>query len=120
MPENAVKQHYDEQSYESYFTENMMWRMVFGLLFWEELFCINDSQLFNNFERKPVNLLANKFYEDSKFTIKPKLKKFQNKKVLFRHLLNTFIKFYGKPNSIFLWKNCELDKIKHRIYNSSL
>lgn len=55
-PERAAQRYYEAQGYEVYFTENRLWRPLFGFLFWEELYCSEHAALHNSFEKVPSNL----------------------------------------------------------------
>lgn len=61
-PEEGIRAHFKNMGFETYFTENELWNSLFGLQFWDELFESDKSQIFNPFERSPVDLVSDDFY----------------------------------------------------------
>lgn len=111
-PERAAKRFYAKQDIEAYRTENALWRMLFGLLFWDELFGNAASGLHNGFERVPACLKSGQFYALFQSKIDAKLRRLEHPQALYLVLLKTFCAHHGTPNGIFRWKRKTLDKIQ--------
>src|SRR5690606_4679539 len=88
-PETGVKEHYLELGHAVHFTENHIWTGLFGLLFWDELFVSEKAAIFNPFERSPLDLANNCFYEKHKIQIENKLKSLGDLKAIRLELLKT-------------------------------
>ncbi len=110
LPEYAAKRCFEREGFEVYRSENGVWRMLFGLLFWDELFG-KQATLHNAFDRRPSNLKNGSFYTDFKRKIEIKLTRLSNQKPAQLALLKTFTSAYGKPNGIFMWSREEFDQV---------
>ncbi len=110
LPEYATKRYYERKGFEVFRSENTVWRMLFGLLFWEELYGKNSAH-HNAFQRRPSNLKNGRFYIDFKQNIEKKLAHLGNKKGIQLLLLKTFSSQYGKPNGIFMWSQEGFDMV---------
>jgi len=110
LPEYAAKRSFERDGFEVYRSENGVWRMLFGLLFWDELFG-KRATLHNVFDRRPSNLKNGTFYTDFKGKIEDKLAQLSNQKHAQLALLKTFSSAYGKPNGIFMWSRETFDQV---------
>ena len=110
LPEYAAKRYFEREGFEVYRSENGVWRMLFGLLFWDELFG-KQATLHNAFDRRPSNLKNGTFYTDFKAKIEDKLVRLSQQKTTQLALLKTFSSAYGKPNGIFMWSREEFDQV---------
>ncbi len=111
-PERAAARYYRAQGFDVYRTENAPWKMLFGLLFWEELFVSETSVLHNSFERLPANLKAGTFYDDNLAKIEARLSGLSNAQKTWLHVLKAATQRHGTPNGIFRWNSRTLDKVK--------
>lgn len=111
-PERAVARHYQAGGDTVYRTENAPWKMLFGLLFWQELYASETSVLHNSFERLPANLKTGTFYDDNAAAIETKLTTLENKPKTLLHILKVTTRHHGTPNGIFMWRPRTLDKVK--------
>ena len=102
-PEYAIKMHFEALDYEVYRSENAPWRMLFGLLFWDELFLDPDASLHNAFDRLPISLKTGDFYRTYENKIEAKLGYLSHIKETQLSLLKTMTRHYGTPNGIFRW-----------------
>ena len=110
-PEDAVLRSYQEQGYEVFRTENSLWRMTFGLLFWDILYGA-DAPLFSSFDRTPASLRTGSFYEDNKDAIERRLADLSSPALSQLRLLKAFTRHYGTPNGIFLWSHSEFESVQ--------
>ena len=111
-PERAAARHYQSAGFTVYRTENAPWRMLFGLIFWDELYASETSVLHNSFERLPANLKAGTFYDDNSSLIETKLSDLSDKAKTLLNILKVTTRHHGTPNGIFKWRSRTIDKVK--------
>jgi len=111
-PERAAQRYYAAQGYDVYFTENGLWRTLFGLLFWEELYCSEKASLHSSFEKTPASLKKGTFYELFKTQIEAKLKALETSSNIYIQILKTVSRHHGTPNGIFRWSGKSIELIK--------
>ncbi|MCV2883367.1 exonuclease domain-containing protein [Aestuariibacter sp. AA17] len=101
--ETGVKKYYQQRGSEAYKTENRLWRTLFGLTFWQELFELDETALANEFDRRPRALVQRYFYDRYQQEIERKLALLHNIEAFRFHLTKTASTHYGKSNGIFNW-----------------
>ena len=111
-PERAAARHYRSQGFDVYRTENAPWKMLFGLLFWNELYASETSVLHNSFERLPANLKTGTFYADNQTAIEKRLSGLTETPKTWLYILKSATQHHGTPNGIFRWNSRTLDKVK--------
>ena len=102
-PEQAVKNHFASQGFEVFLTENTVWRMLFGLLFWNELFGGDNADVFSPFDRTPRALKDGSFYPRYEEQIEDRLSRLKDLTSTRTTLLKIFTQKHGTPNGIFPW-----------------
>lgn len=110
-PERAAQRHYEGCGDIVFFTENAIWKTLFGLLFWEELFLSDGAGLHSSFERIPTSLRTGQFYNLFTQKIEAKLAGLGETKQLKLTLLKTISRHHGTPNGIFRWSRSGIDKL---------
>ncbi len=103
-PERAVVEHFERLGYTAYRTENLVWRTLFGLLFWDELFVSGDASLHSPFEFLPASLANGRFYDQNQDSIEKKLALLHESAAAKRELLRISTRYYGTPNGVFRWR----------------
>ena len=103
-PERAVIEHFESIGDAAYRTENLLWRTLFGLLFWEELFVDGDSTLHSPFEFLPASLANGTFLDSKSEQIDTKLALLREGRPVRQHLLKVSTRYYGTPNGVFRWR----------------
>ena len=103
-PERAILEYFELQDVAAYRTENLLWRTLFGLLFWDELFVDQDAGLHSPFEFLPSSLVSGAFGRDRENEIGAKLDLLNDTNALKRRLLKTGTTHYGTPNGVFRWR----------------
>ncbi|TQV77678.1 hypothetical protein FKG95_19120 [Denitrobaculum tricleocarpae] len=103
-PERGAADYFRRQGYEVFQSENSVWRALFGMLFWEEIYCEAGASLHNAFERLPQSLKSGGFYEAFRERIEAKLARLQNPASALQTLLSSLSTNYGTPNGIFRWR----------------
>ncbi|MDK2595451.1 exonuclease domain-containing protein [Pseudoalteromonas obscura] len=86
--EQGLIEHYGRSNVRAYHCENMLWRALFCLSFWHELFEDERNAFSNEFEHTPKCLKDNSFYSVFEAEIEQRLTTFVDN----NHLLNWLIK----------------------------
>lgn len=107
--ENGVKAHYQKQGKQVFRTENRLWRALFGLVFWDELFESQGSSLVTEFDYKPPAISQNNFYNTSEQAIETRLYRMTSSKAVFMQLSKVMLEKYGSANGIFRWHRSLLE-----------
>jgi DNA polymerase-3 subunit epsilon len=110
-PELAVVDHFAARGLTAYRTENLVWRTLFGLLFWDELFVNGDSSLHSPFEFLPSSLQDDTFYERNAERIELQLALLHDPTAAKHRLLKTCTEHYGTPNGVFRWRESMNDAV---------
>ena len=110
--EAAAKRYYEARGLTVYRSENTIWRMLFGLLFWEELYGKDAVSLYNSFERLPAILKSGEFYLDFKDRIEARLTCLHTPREALIRLLKTISQHHNTPNGIFRWNGRTVEKVK--------
>lgn len=103
-PERGAAEVFRRQGYEVFYSENAVWRALFGMLFWEEIYCEEAAAIHNAFERLPQSLKSGGFYEAFQDRIEAKLALLKDPAVALQTLLGSLTANYGTPNGIFRWR----------------
>ena len=111
-PERAAQRYYEARGFEVYFTENRLWKTLFGLLFWEDLYCSEDAALHSSFEKTPASLTSGAFYDLFKTQIEAKLTALEANSNIYIQILKTVSRYHGTPNGIFRWSGQSIELIK--------
>ena len=104
QPERAAMYHFQERGLICYRTENVPWRNLFGLLFWDELYQGSSPR------HIPQSLKLGEFYALNTDKIEAKLKDLDTPHLVMLQLLKTLTKHFGTHQSIIHWRS--LDRIQ--------
>ena len=111
FPERAVVEHLESTGLVAFRTENLLWRTLFGMLLWDELFVDGDSSLHSPFEFLPASIANGTFYESHKERIEAKLALLRNPGAAKKQLLRISTRYYGTPNGVFRWRRSVNDAV---------
>jgi DNA polymerase-3 subunit epsilon len=92
-----------------FYTENLLWHTLFGLLFWDELF--ERSQLPSGFDWVPQCLKDRSFRRLFAPSIDEKLEAIGSGRAL-PTLLRTVAQHWGRPNGIFAWDDVQVEALR--------
>ena len=106
QPERAAMHHFQEQGLTCFRTENIPWRNLFGLLFWDELYGQTSPRNF------PKNLKTDAFYALNQSKIEQKLEDLDAPHLVIIQLLKTLTKHFGTHQSIIHWRSRSLDRLQ--------
>ena len=109
-PERAMKQRLETQGFEVRWTENRLWKMLFGLLFWDEIYD-PSAAIHNAFERRPRSLSDGTFYTRFEERIEAKLARL-NAPERMVGLMKTVSAQHRELNGIFQWHGRTLDAVR--------
>jgi DNA polymerase III subunit epsilon len=108
-PEAGVAGVMRRRGYRVFFAENTLWRTLFGLLFWDELF--ESGQLHSSFDWLPYCLKDRSFARLFDVRIGDKLEPVRSGNAL-ALLLRTIAARWGRPNGIFAWDHVDVDALR--------
>jgi len=110
--ERGVVAHYKQKGIAAYRTENTLWRSLFGLMFWQELFEIPGLGLATQFDFMPNCLKQNNFYALADDQIEAKLSQFDEAVQCMSILVKNAAQYHGKGQGIFHWRNDLLESLQ--------
>lgn len=116
--ERGVLAHYARHGIAGWRTENRLWRSLFGLLFWQQLY--EEDTLVTEFDRRPLSLKQNNFYAKFESSIEALLSRLNSKEKLRLHIHKMATQHYGKVNSLFMWSSRLLEPIDALICHGAL
>ncbi len=109
--ERGVVARYEQNGWQAFRTENEIWRCLFGLYFWHEIFELEGLGLTNEFDHVPASLKTNQFYESAPEQIEQRLASTTSKNKLIQQLTQAALKHYGQGNIIFRWRKNILERL---------
>ena len=110
-PERAAILHFARMGHAAFRAENTLWRTLFGLLFWDELFDSNSAALHSPFEAMPASLKDGTFYACFTDAIERKLARLADVEQTKRRVLKTSTRHFGTSNGIFRWRRAMLETV---------
>ncbi|MFQ3251571.1 MAG: DNA polymerase-3 subunit epsilon [Glaciecola sp.] len=118
--EKGVVAYSEQRNCQAFRTENELWRALFGLYFWHEIFELEGLGLTNEFDHVPVSLRTNQFYELAAEQIDGRLASTASKAKLIQQLSINAAKYYGHSNIVFRWRKNILERLTLLIQHSEL
>ena len=113
QPERATLRHFKAKGIEAYRTENVPWRTLFGLLFWDLLHKDGPSP-----SRLPPILKSGQFYAAYQNEIERRLSRLDQPSIVMLDLLKTLSLHYGQDNALIHWGSRSLDRIQALIVHA--
>ena len=110
-PERAAIEYYEAQGIRAFRTENTMWRTLFGLLFWDELFTSDEAGLHSPFEFLPSTLADGVFSDRFRDRIDEKLSRLDQPGATKIALLKSSTENFGTHNGVFRWHQPTIDAV---------
>jgi len=99
-----------------FFTENVLWHTLFGLLFWDELF--ESTRMPSGFDWLPHCLRDRSFRQLFAATIDEKLAAIATGSAL-PLILRTVAARWGRPNGIFSWDHVQVEALRALLEGSN-
>ena len=110
-PERAAIAHFRSLGQQAFRAENGLWRTLFGLMFWDELFDRESAALHSPFETFPTTLRNGTFMDAHLESIDAKLDLLSGGASLKHRLLKTSTRHFGTANGVFRWRRSMLETI---------
>ena len=95
--------HFQEQGWEGIHTENFLWRGLFGLIFWNEIFDEQYGSFHHPLQRQPSDLNDEQFFESRETILKEKLDSLKSRKGLLKHIRKIHDEKKGMANRFVTW-----------------
>lgn len=114
-PEIGAIDFLGSEKWEAYHTENHFWNLLFGLLFWEEIFCHPDSVFRNSFELLPADLLNGNFYSNHTKAIDEKLSYLKEADLAWDYVSRIAEEKQDEQLGIFSWDESSLDLLRRAL-----
>ena len=100
--ENGVAYHYRQKNVIAFFTENILWRVLFAFTFWDLLFAPNQPQ-HCEFDRLPLGLKFGQFYSSNGSEIEACLASLTDPVLINKRFMKLASEHYGYPTGLFKW-----------------
>jgi hypothetical protein len=101
--ERGVAEALARQGWQVTFSENYLWRGLFGLLFWDVIFDAGAAALHHPLQRSPSDLYQPRFFEKRREALLDRLDLLDQPEALRRHLTAVFTEKAGTVNSLVDW-----------------
>ncbi|WP_309919571.1 MULTISPECIES: VRR-NUC domain-containing protein [unclassified Arcicella] len=101
--EMGVIDYYERQYKKATFTENHLWRSIFGLLFWDIIFDTETLSIHHPLQRSPSDLFKPTFFEKRKEKIEQRLQMLEDIDATAIYVYNIFFEKYGITNPLVDW-----------------
>ncbi|MEN7551059.1 VRR-NUC domain-containing protein [Rapidithrix thailandica] len=111
------------QGYEGFFAENYLWRALFGLLCWEEIFDESTASIHHPLQRRPSDLFGEQFLAKRKQKLQKRLQLLEHPQQAMNYLGTVFREKEGTVNPFVGWfpdTMAHLDKLLSRVPGASL
>lgn len=118
--EQGVIAYYDARNIQAWRTENVLWKNLFGLCFWHELFELEGLGLATPFDYLPVCLKHHQFIEVAKEQIHSRLDALDSKKALNLLLTKHASAHFGKSQGIVSWQANIIDCLQILVSHAPL
>ncbi|GAA4848296.1 VRR-NUC domain-containing protein [Algivirga pacifica] len=110
--EELTLEAYQAKGMNGFYSENLIWSGLFGLLFWDIIFAPIPGVFFNPFQRGPADLFQRDFYTQRASLIKQRLKEIQHTDKLSADLQSLWNEKYNTANYLVSWKKITLKQLQ--------
>ncbi|WP_192891998.1 VRR-NUC domain-containing protein [Vibrio bathopelagicus] len=111
--ELAVKQHFENQGWDVYFSENSFLCGLFGLAFWDVIFSDVEGAFINRYQHRPLDLYHPDFVDKRAAPIKSVFQTISEYGL--NHLLDIYDQKHGIANPFVHWNHFPKSLIEHSI-----
>lgn len=101
--EMGVVDYYNQEGKLAVFSENHLWRAIFGLVFWDIVFDPSLVAFHHPFQRRPSDLYLPDFYEKRKYLIISHLEGFADVQDLLVYMGERYESKFGIANPFVVW-----------------
>ncbi len=115
--EKGVLRYYSDQGYKAMYSENYLFRSLFGLIFWDIIFD-QDAQVYHSpLQRFPSDLYLPQFLLKRKDRLEERVAQLSSKKKLTKHINSVYEDKWGLGNPLVGWHENTLPLVKAGITN---
>ncbi len=114
--EKLVLTHFENLGWKGVHSENFLWRSLFGLLFWEELFSEEFGTFHHPLQRQPSDLNGDSFFTARKEMLEQRVNAIKSKKGLIQYLEKIYHENYGISNHFVFWHEELMSTIETMIH----
>ena len=101
--EFGVIDYYQNRGMKAEFTENHLWRSLFGLLFWDIIFDTDSLAIHHPLQRSPSDLFKPTFFEKRKEKMEERLKMLEDEDATIVYMNRIFFEKFGLTNPLVQW-----------------
>ena len=117
--EEGVMNYFSSLGFSSFFSENYLWRSLFGLLFWEVIYDEETGTIHNPLQRAPSDIYLPYFFQKRESKINELFRCYNKKSLLRKKIKNTWISKSGKVNPLFGWDEVQLKMVNKLVKYTS-
>ncbi|MEM7297422.1 MAG: VRR-NUC domain-containing protein [Bacteroidota bacterium] len=110
--EQCSLEYFENEGLQGVHAENFIWRGLFGLVFWHELFDEDFGSFHHPLQRQPSDLNDAIFFESRAPLLSERLKKFKNRKALTKHVQDIYSQKDGMANRFVTWHESLLPAVE--------
>lgn len=110
--EHAVLAHFQEDGWQGVHSENFVWKGLFGLVFWKEIFDQEHGSFHHPLQREPSDLEDPSFFLNRNDQLRAMLATITSKATLLKHIETTFSEKEGIANRLVIWNESLIPTIK--------
>ncbi|WP_059018874.1 VRR-NUC domain-containing protein [Vibrio coralliirubri] len=111
--ELAVKQHFENQGWDVYFSENSFLCGLFGLAFWDVIFADVEGAFINRYQHRPLDLYHSDFVDKRAKQVEAVFQTISKHGL--NHLLDTYDEKQGIANPFVHWNHFSKALIEHSL-----
>lgn len=101
--EFGVIDYYEQRNLKATFTENHLWRSLFGLLFWDIIFDTDTLAIHHPLQRSPSDLFKPTFFEKRKERMEERLLMLEDEDATTVYMNRIFFEKFGITNPLVDW-----------------
>lgn len=101
--EFGVIDYYQNRGMKAEFTENHLWRSLFGLLFWDIIFDTDSLAIHHPLQRSPSDLFKPTFFEKRREKMEERLKMLEDEDTTMIYMNRIFFEKFGLTNPLVEW-----------------
>ncbi|WP_139684157.1 VRR-NUC domain-containing protein [Vibrio tasmaniensis] len=109
--ELAVKQHFESQGWDVYFSENSFLCGLFGLAFWDVIFADVEGAFINRYQHRPLDLYHSDFVDKRAEQVEAVFQTLSERGL--NHLLDIYEQKHGIANPFVHWSHFPKSLIEH-------
>ena len=114
--ETAVLKYFEEKGWNGVHSENFLWRGLFGLTFWQELFDEAFGSFHHPLQRQPSDLHHVNFFSEREHKLKSRLSSIRTKKNYLKYIVSVYQENQGNANRFVHWHDELLPLLEKMIH----